>query len=562
MKLKILRRIPLSKLLIVSYIELLIFVVVVRFIEIRQTRSAGNKLNTIANTMNQKLKLLSVIRNNNDSLQAFVNKSYFNATDGPKENEEIFPKRIASNDSSIAAYLRLAETTDEKKSFEELKKLNSDYFQMINTLLPRNAANQLKETQALSILAAELNTFENFQSLNYHLSNLVSDEADKKMSSTHQLILRIARRREIFTYVIMFFLLPLGLNIANALRKLSRTENKYRMIFRMSPLPTYFVDPGSLRIQEVNQATVDVYGYSKEEFSNLTMFDLHHASQAERAKLKNKFLNLSKLKNYGESKTKHYKKNGDEIDIELHTSTVNLYNKKAFLVIANDITRKVKMDRKITRIVTNTREEERRSLGAELHDNICQILAASQLYLDMAKRAPSNDNLIVEAKDLVATAIAEIRNLSHHLAPVFIEKEPLTTVINNLLIEMNPDKKYNIEFEYEKEILALELPYEPKLNLYRILQEQLKNIRNYANATFIRVELQLEDSFIRMHTYDDGVGFEQEKVKHGIGMISMKKRVESYSGKFSIDSSPGKGCTIVVEMPILNEVGAPPVNSI
>jgi signal transduction histidine kinase len=88
------------------------------------------------------------------------------------------------------------------------------------------------------------------------------------------------------------------------------------------------------------------------------------------------------------------------------------------------------------------------------------------------------------------------------------------------------------------------------LNLYRILQEQLKNIIKYAEATSIQLEILLYDDMIRMQITDNGVGFEKGKVNKGIGTLNMQRRAELFSGKFSIEAAPGKGCSVLVELPL------------
>jgi signal transduction histidine kinase len=89
-----------------------------------------------------------------------------------------------------------------------------------------------------------------------------------------------------------------------------------------------------------------------------------------------------------------------------------------------------------------------------------------------------------------------------------------------------------------------------QLNLYRILQEQLKNIVKYAKATSIDVGLTLDGDVIRMSITDNGTGFDIDQVKKGIGLINMQRRAELFSGKFSIETLPGKGCSIFIELPI------------
>jgi signal transduction histidine kinase len=123
--------------------------------------------------------------------------------------------------------------------------------------------------------------------------------------------------------------------------------------------------------------------------------------------------------------------------------------------------------------------------------------------------------------------------------------------VNDLLLNMNPGDRYEIDFEFDQNINSGLVSSDIQLNLYRILQEQLKNIVKYANASGIKVGLSLERHVIRMHIIDNGIGFDPAKVKKGIGLVNMQRRAELFGGKFSMDTAPGKGCRLFIELPVL-----------
>ena len=87
-----------------------------------------------------------------------------------------------------------------------------------------------------------------------------------------------------------------------------------------------------------------------------------------------------------------------------------------------------------------------------------------------------------------------------------------------------------------------------QLNLYRILQEQLRNISKYAKASKIMLSLKLINKKLIMSISDNGVGFEPDKVRAGIGMANMKRRIELLGGNFYLESAPGKGCCVEVSV--------------
>ncbi len=82
------------------------------------------------------------------------------------------------------------------------------------------------------------------------------------------------------------------------------------------------------------------------------------------------------------------------------------------------------------------------------------------------------------------------------------------------------------------------------------MQEQLRNIFKYAHAAIIEVDVFIIPEYLRMTVLDNGVGFTLDSAKEGIGLTNMKRRAELANGKFEIDSSPGKGCKITVDIPL------------
>jgi signal transduction histidine kinase len=94
------------------------------------------------------------------------------------------------------------------------------------------------------------------------------------------------------------------------------------------------------------------------------------------------------------------------------------------------------------------------------------------------------------------------------------------------------------------------LSHEIQLNLYRILQEQFRNILNYANASTIEVNVLIHNNKLKMSVTDNGIGFHIKTVNKGIGFANIKRRAELFRGQLLIESSPGNGCKITVEIPL------------
>jgi len=213
------------------------------------------------------------------------------------------------------------------------------------------------------------------------------------------------------------------------------------------------------------------------------------------------------------------------------------------------------MEQEITKAIIRTQENERYEIGAELHDNVCQILATTHINLGILKKSinPSGLGIFEQCREYIHLATQEIRNLSHRLAPAFFNDSTLEEAFEMLLKNCNPENKYHTNLYFDETIDHSNVSRDLQLNLYRILQEQLRNILKYAHCKNIEVDVILKNNKLKMRIADDGVGFDINAVKNGIGLSNMKRRVELFYGTFKLYSSPGNGCEIAIDIPLKEE---------
>ncbi|MES1221513.1 MAG: ATP-binding protein, partial [Bacteroidota bacterium] len=89
-----------------------------------------------------------------------------------------------------------------------------------------------------------------------------------------------------------------------------------------------------------------------------------------------------------------------------------------------------------------------------------------------------------------------------------------------------------------------------KLNMYRIVQEQLNNILKYASATKVRIKLCVAKKKVILTISDNGIGFDTTRIQKGIGLRNIKSRAASYYGTADFTSEPGHGCMLTVAIPV------------
>jgi PAS domain S-box-containing protein len=351
------------------------------------------------------------------------------------------------------------------------------------------------------------------------------------------------------------------------------SEEKYRQIFYKNPFPTWIFDPNSLKIVEVNDAALEKYGYSKEEFNRLTMRDLHPLGEVEAFMESLKRLEgMRAVGNHRPSRRSvapklwhHCNKQGGMMVVEVTSHLMDYFGKICIQVIINDVTERIRLEKElarqqklkqqqITEVVLGAQERERFELGQELHDNINQILATSKLYLDVAiEEVEPRVELLSKSRKNISMAIEEIRKLSKELISPSLNDLGLIQSIQELIRSIQSAGKMKIRFNVtglEEEAL---LP-EQKINIYRIIQEQLNNILKHAQAANVLIELNKMNEQVSLRLTDDGKGFDPRMRRKGVGISNIISRAELYNGKVEIESAPGKGCQIVV---VLNSKALP-----
>jgi PAS domain S-box-containing protein len=207
-------------------------------------------------------------------------------------------------------------------------------------------------------------------------------------------------------------------------------------------------------------------------------------------------------------------------------------------------------ENQIAEAIIDAKELERSDIGKELHDNVNQLLGATRLYLDMARKDDVNREMyLTRSSEYTLTAIEEIRKLTKGLTTDVIKNFGLFEAIRNICrdtMEANPIKiSYKLDLLIENKVND-----KFKLNVYRIMQEQLTNILKHSRATKVVFNISQNKKFILLSITDNGIGFDTGKKQKGIGINNIKSRAESYNGTADFVSQPGKGCVLNVQFPI------------
>jgi PAS domain S-box-containing protein len=200
--------------------------------------------------------------------------------------------------------------------------------------------------------------------------------------------------------------------------------------------------------------------------------------------------------------------------------------------------------------ITTAKQLERSDLGKELHDNVNQLLAASRLYMDLAKRNKINrDDNIDKSSEYTLTAIEEIRKLARGLVNNVVNNVGLCNAIHSMMDDLMKAYPIKITCKMDDDLNIL-MSSKFNLDVFRIVQEQLNNIVKHAKASRVKINLFRKGTDIILTVIDNGVGFDVNKKVTGIGIINMKSRAASHQGLAEFISKLGKGCALTVSFPI------------
>ena len=218
----------------------------------------------------------------------------------------------------------------------------------------------------------------------------------------------------------------------------------------------------------------------------------------------------------------------------------------------------------LSRRVVQVQEEERRRLAIDLHDSAGTSLAAVQLNLMSIKNAlrgstPKASEVLAETIALIAEVIANVRDICGELRPSVLDYVGLSPALETCA--KNFDERTDMTVRFAQDPAIGRLPPDLESVLYRIAQEALTNCAKHASAMRVDLRLSASDGLVTFTITDDGSGFDLASVAHGakapgLGLLSMRERAEFMGGTLTVDSVPGKGTRITVELPTRDETRA------
>jgi PAS domain S-box-containing protein len=211
----------------------------------------------------------------------------------------------------------------------------------------------------------------------------------------------------------------------------------------------------------------------------------------------------------------------------------------------------------LTHQLIKAQESERLKISRDLHDHIAQDLSTLKISLEtlFKDQQPDLQERVNRLSDVLQRSIAAVRDMAYDLRPPGLDQLGLVKTLYLYCEDFSKSNSLEIDFAAAG-VDELNLEYETEINIYRLIQEALNNIKRHAAARWVTIRLVASSPDIVIRIKDNGKGFNvNDRRKRALkdkrmGLQSMVERVRLLAGKISIQSKPNKGTTIFIEIPL------------
>ncbi|CAN5622382.1 hypothetical protein BH11BAC3_BH11BAC3_18590 [soil metagenome] len=378
------------------------------------------------------------------------------------------------------------------------------------------------------------------------------------------------------SYIFYLFLLPMSQNkklIGGHAVEITENKNAYKELDKMFERYTFAINASSDAIWDMDISTQMIYhsdtfnaftGYGKNDIEPTLDWFFEKIHPEDKKRIKSNIDNCLK-NNITHWENEYRFKMADGSYRNLLDKALAIYEEgKLTRVIGamQDITERKKMEaqlvadqvqqqKMVNQVIIQAQETERNRISGELHDNVNQLLTSAKLHICVAKnRMEGESELLDKANQYLLMAVEEIRNLSKTLNSSVITNGGLLKSINEIGANMLLLKNIRLAVYIEEEVLD-KMSLNQQMTVYRIIQEQSNNILKYAETKDVVISLKIINNNFELIISDSGKGFDKNKQKAtGIGLINIFNRVDAYNGNVEIITSPGNGCTLLINFPI------------
>jgi PAS domain S-box-containing protein len=315
--------------------------------------------------------------------------------------------------------------------------------------------------------------------------------------------------------------------------------------------------------KELNPAWERVTGYTLQELLAESFLDFIHSDDRQKTIDEVENLKMGEKTSYFE--TRYLKKNGETIN--LAWTATPMLGEQVIYCIARDVTEQKMAEKKVfdyqqrLKELSNqllfAEEKQRRQIAADLHDDVGQLLASSRLQMAAIDHNMPKAEILDKIKVIsngLREAIQTTRNVIFELNPPQLNEIGLAAALSEWM-EKEVSQKYDLRFNLNSDNQKYNMDNATRHLVFRSVRELLINVIKHAKASQVNVHLEQKKKSLKISIRDNGCGFNYNpdvlRLKgSGFGLFSILERTESISGKVFIDSSPGKGTKVTLDIPL------------
>ncbi len=308
-------------------------------------------------------------------------------------------------------------------------------------------------------------------------------------------------------------------------------------------------------IESLNPAAESIFGYTAQELMGKNVSTLMPSPYREQHdRYLQNYLATSQARIIGIGReVVGLRKDGTIFPMDLSVSEVRLAQRRLFTGFVRDITERKRLEKEVLEIS----ETERRRIGQDLHDGICQHLAGIELKSEVLEQhlKPRSKSLAAEAATIarhVREVIGQTRSLARGLSPVVLEEGGLTAALQELASTV--EELFPVRCQLSDRRSAPRLATVAATHLYRVAQEAIANAVRHGKATEIHIQLRTNNQGMEMEIQDNGSGFQTGHAIQGMGLRIMSYRAAMLGGAIRVESQPQRGTRIICEIPTLSPV--------
>lgn len=343
-------------------------------------------------------------------------------------------------------------------------------------------------------------------------------------------------------------------------------ENRFRALVDTAPDATVIADEkGIIRI--ANRQATKLFGYTKAELTGMQVEALiPQSARPKHEDFRRQYVSNPHTRPMGTGRDLlAVRKDGQIVPVEISLSPYHFAEGILVTASIRDITQRKKAEkeleesyrsvRQLTEHLQNVREEERTHIAREIHDELGQQLTVLMMDVSWLDRKIGAENdaakkKINELMKLLDNTVKTVRRISTELRPSVLDDLGLSAAIAFHLEEFEKRSGIRIQLAVPKKEPVLTGPV--KNGLFRIFQESLTNVARHSGAKKVMVKIEVQSDKIILMIKDDGRGFDEERAtgKRTLGVLGMKERTTMMGGEYSISGIPGKGTTVLVNLPL------------